>query len=213
MGFFQRFMKQKSGNSTEGASDPVEITNRAYYCVERGEVDDAITLLKKAIQIDPKYGHAYNELAFVYGKIKKDLSIAEEYAMLAFECEPENEKFLGTINGIMLARAKSVKSEEELKKQTLLIIEKIQKIIELQPELPSPYNMKAVAFALIGKPKDKWEAELDKAEQLYKKHKVGAAGAPIDMQTIDIIMKRQQNECVNAAELFDNISKFGGNRS
>jgi len=200
MRFFSKlFGKRATSNKLKAA----ELTNKAFHLVGRGEYDSAITLLKQAILTDDLCGDAYNELAFIYGKIGGDLDRAEEYALRAVECDPGNPKFLNAINGIQLARITGLKTRREIRKSLDLKLQEIQRYIENNPSYPPAYLMKAVTLALNGKPRDKWEAELNMAEQLYLKHGKSGAGLQVTPDHIKNIIARNYKQCLEMSSYWD----------
>lgn len=197
------FGERKSSNKSKA----VELTNKAFHLVERGEYDSAIETLKQAIKIDSLCGDAYNELAFIYGKIGGDLNLAEEYAWRSVECEPQNPKFYNAINGIQLARVTRLKTRPEIRKSMEQRLQEIQRNIENNPSYPPAYLMKAVALALNGKSKDIWEAELKRAEHLYLESGISGAGLQLMPDQIKNIIARNYNQCLEMSRYWDSVSE------
>ncbi len=56
-----------------------------------GDIDDAITLFKKAARLDPSNADSYNNLGFAYYR-KGEVYLAEEYFNKALEIDPDHEK-------------------------------------------------------------------------------------------------------------------------
>ncbi|MDP8299895.1 MAG: tetratricopeptide repeat protein, partial [Candidatus Tantalella remota] len=56
-----------------------------------GDIDDAITLFKKAVKLDPSNADVYNNLGFAYYR-KGEVYLAEEYFNKALEIDPDHEK-------------------------------------------------------------------------------------------------------------------------
>ena len=202
MGFFNKsFGKRETSNKVKAA----ELTNKAFHLVEQGEYDSAIELLKQAIKADSLCGDAYNELAFIYGKIGGDLDLAEEYAWRAVECDPQNPKFYNTINGIQLARVTRLKTRREIRKSMEQRLQTIQRSIDNNPSYPPAYLSKAVALALSGKPRDIWEAELKRAEQLYLELGISGAGLRVTPDQIKTIIARNYKQCLEVSSYWDSI--------
>lgn len=187
----------------KGNDNAEDLSRQAFHLVERGSYDEAINLLNQAIEIDPLFGHAYNELAFIHGKIMGNLDVAEKYARQAIECEPNNPKFHGTINGIQMARAKQLTTKREKTESMMKRLAEIEVNIERDPEYPPTYLMKAVTLAFMGEPKEKWEAELERARQLYIKSGISATGKKLAPHEIESIVDRNRNECFEASILWD----------
>jgi tetratricopeptide (TPR) repeat protein len=184
-----------------------ELTNQAFQLVERGEYDSAVRLLRQAIRIDPLCGHAHNELAYIYGRIRGDLDLAEEHARRAVECDPSNPKFYNAINGIQLDRAKGLKTRREVRDSMRQRLQEVQRNIDNDPAYSPAYLTKAVALALSGEPKDIWEAELDRAEQLYEQRKISAAGLPLTPYLIKGIIARNHNLCLEMSSYWESLPK------
>ena len=195
------------GKSHEGENDAVSLTNKAFHLVEKGKYDEAINLLKEVTDIYPSYGHSYNELAFIYGKIMNNLDIAEEYARRAIECEPNNPKFYGTINGIQVVRAKQLRTKQDITESMNKRLNDIKHNIVRDPDYPPTYIAKAVALAFMGEPKSKWEPELDRAKSLYLKSGVSGAGIKLNAQIIDEIINRSKNECIEMQNHWNNATE------
>lgn len=183
-------------------NDAVALTNKAFHLVEQGRYEEAINLLKKVIELYPSYGHAYNELAFIYGKGMNDLDTAEGYARRAIECEPNNPKFYGTINGIQIARVKQLRSKRDITESMNKYLNDLQDNIVRNPEYPPTYMAKAVAIAFKGEPQSKWESELDHAKRLYLKSGMSGAGIPLTSHMIDDIITRSRAECIEMQNLW-----------
>lgn len=201
MGFFNKLFRKRT---TSNKLKATELTNKAFHLVGRGEYDSAITLLEQAIHADDLCGDAYNELAFIHGKIGGDLDRAEEYAWRAVECDPGNSKFYNAINGIQLARATRLKTRREIRKSMNLKLQEIERNIDSDPSYPPAYLMKAVTLALIGKPRDKWEAELNLAKQLYLEHGKSGAGLQVTPNQVNNIIGRNSKQCFEMSSYWNN---------
>jgi hypothetical protein len=180
---------------SESASD---LTKRAFAWVQQGREDLAIVFLERAIKINPKLGDAYNELAFIYGKIKNNLGEAEKYAELATKSNPSNPKFANTLINIRLNQIKQLKSRNEIKIAIKSYLQELDKQIQKTPDYPGLYITKAQAMALIGKPKATWEQQLKKVKELYREQGVTGSGIPFgNLDEIDSLIKRYEQECIN----------------
>lgn len=195
------FEKRETANKVKA----LEFTNKAFYLVEGGNYASAIDLLKQAIKMDPSCGDAYNELAFIYGKIEGNLDVAEVYAQKAVECDPNNPKFYNAVNGIQLVRAKRFKTRREIREIMRRKLQEIQRNIDNNPSYPPAYLIKAVALALNGEPKNIWETELRRAEDLYLQHGISGAGLPLTADLIKIIIARNYNQCLEMNTYWNNI--------
>jgi len=184
---------------------PVEFTNKAFYLVELGNYDSAIDLLKQAILIDPLCGDAYNELAFIYGEKKGNLDVAEEYALKAVECDPNNPKFHNAVNHNQLARAKRLKTRREIREIMIKIRQEIQRNIDNYSSYPPAYLIKAIALALDGEPKHIWENELRRAEELYLQAGIIGAGLPFNADLLKNIITSKYNQCLEMNAYWNNI--------
>lgn len=202
MEFFRKlFGKRETSNKVK----VVEFTKKAFYLVEQGKYDSAIDLLKKAIEIDPLCGDAYNELAFIYVKMMGDLDHAEEYARQAVECDPNNPKFYNAIIGIQVARAKRFKARREIRESMRQRLQEIQRYIDNNPSYPPAHLTKAAMLALIGEPKHIWDTELRHAEELYLQRGISAAGLPLTAGLVKNIIARNYNQCLEMSTYWNNL--------
>ncbi len=181
-----------------------KLTSEAFYLVEDNEYNSAIDLLKQATSFDSEYGRAYNELAFIYGSIRKELGLAEEYAQRAVECNPDNPKFFNTLTGIRLRRASRLKTRGKIRERMRQILQEIQNNIDNNPSYPPAYFSKSVALALSGESKRIWEAELKRGEELYLQRGINTAGLPLTPEHIKRMVTRNYNRCLEMSSHWKN---------
>ena len=183
----------------------IQLTNEAFFLVEQRQYDLAVDLLQTAVQTDPTYGHAYNELAFIFGKMKGELDRAEEYIVQAVECEPENPKFLNTLSAIQAARLTQFRTRRQIRDNVNQRLPEIQRHIDDHPEYPSAHLLKAQMLALTGEPQPTWKAEINLAQQYYLKCGKSAAGLPISSKSVKVIIDHAEKECVKLSNYWDMI--------
>ena len=68
------------------------------------DIDGAVAALKKAIDIDPKFHPAYNDLAWLAAERKRDLDNGLKWARLATELSPKSASYLDTLGYVLLVR-------------------------------------------------------------------------------------------------------------
>ncbi len=202
MGFFNKIFGRSEPSNEMAAAG---LANKAFHLVEQGKYDSAIELLRQAIKIDPLCGDAYNELAFIYGRVKSDLDLAEEYARLAVECDPGNPKFYNAINGIQLMRVKRLRTRREIRESVGQRLQEIQHNIDKAPSYPPAYLAKATVLALNGEPTHIWEAELRHAEELYSQRSISAAGLPLTPDLVSNIITRNHNLCLEMSSYWASL--------
>lgn len=192
-----RFLNRLRRNRIETSSQAMGLTAKAFHLVEEGQYDRAIHLLKQVIKANPECGDAYNELAFIHGKIMGELDVAEEYALCAVESDPDNPKFHNTVHGIELERAKHLTTRQEIREAMRRRLKHLEHTIDTHPEYPTLHLSKATALALNGEPRDVWELELIQAEKLYsaRGRRVGS-NEPITSDAINEIITRTELECI-----------------
>jgi tetratricopeptide (TPR) repeat protein len=117
-----------SGQAQQGLSqkqDEIYYENQAQIYYERGDIEHAILLLKKALEINPKYANAYNGLGYIYGA-RKNYDQAIQNFTKAIEYYP-------TFWDAYLRRGRIYL---EIKKDFDKAIADYSKIIELNPQIP-----------------------------------------------------------------------------
>lgn len=181
------------------------LANRAFFLVEQRDYDSAIDLLKRAISIDPTYGHAYNELAYIYGK-SGQFDLGEEFALRAIDCDPKNPKFHNALIGILLDRAKTFKTRSEVAKSVEERLKQVNDAIKRHPDYPPFYLSKAAILALSGKSQKVWESELITAQKLYAVRSHAASGLPLQPGDIDTIIARNMHICLEMTKYWDQLS-------
>ena len=181
------------------------LANRAFFLVEQHDFDSAIELLKHAISVDPTYGHAYNELAYIYGK-SGQFDLGEEFALRAINCDPKNPKFYNALIGILLDRAKILKTRSEVAKSVGEQLKQIDDAIKKQPDYPPFYLSKAAILALSGKSQEVWGSELITAQKLYSGRSYAASGLPLQPGDIDTIIAQNKSVCLEMAQYWQHLS-------
>lgn len=205
MGIINKLFK-KVVSVEQTKNKAVELTTRAFYLVERGKFEKAIVCLRKAIKIDSKCGNAYNELAFIYGKIKGDLDIAEEFARKAIDCDPGNLKFWNVLTGIQMIRLKNLRTKQEIRQKVSESLRTIEQLIANNPNYPPIYLTKAQALATMGEPRNVWEKELKKAEFYYLRNGITGAGTEATSALIETIISRNRSDCERLSDVWNKAS-------
>jgi tetratricopeptide (TPR) repeat protein len=182
------------------------LTNRAFFLVEAGDYQGAIVLLNRATQIDPSYGHAHNETAFVYGRKLRQFDLAEQAARRAIECDPHNPKFHNALLGITRDRVTLLKTRKEVLAQVGKLLREIDAAIAANPEYPPLRLCRAANLALCGRPEEEWQAEVDAARQLYGGRIRAASGLRLQVGDVDAILSRSRSECAEMARLWQKLS-------
>lgn len=182
-----------------------KLTNQAFLMVELGKYDRAIETLKKAVECDPTYAHAHNELAFVYGKYKRDFDLAEASARRAIELDPHQPKFYNAIIGIQLDRAKQLKTRSEIRADVAERLQQINESIAANPKYPPTYLQKAAALAQRGEHESVWQGELESASKLYLDGGMSGAGLPITPDGASTIIDRCKSECQELKKYWDGL--------
>jgi tetratricopeptide (TPR) repeat protein len=90
--------------TAQGTQAAVVHAKRAALRQAANDIDGAIAALKKAIEIDPKFHPAYNDLAWVAAERKRDLDNGLNWAKLATELSPQSASYLDTLGYVLLVR-------------------------------------------------------------------------------------------------------------
>lgn len=175
--------------------DVSKYTRVAFYLVEAGFPRFALSCLKRAISIDPTCCDAYNEIGFIYMKFFNNATKAMQFARLASDCDPDNTKFQNSVNYAMLRLASSFKSKKELRIQSEILLENVERMINTNPAYASAYLSKACALALCGEPKSVWENEINKAKEAYLNSSHMCGGAKMTPTRVDIVIANAYNDC------------------
>lgn len=97
--------------------DDVQILSMLGYALERlNELDEAVPVLKKALEIDETNANAANSLAYVYTRQKKNFQKAHELISLALRKEPDNPAYLDTLGMLLFHRGNATSARQALKK-------------------------------------------------------------------------------------------------
>lgn len=180
-------------------------TKRAFFLVEWGDVESALTLLRRAIKIDPTYGHAHNEMAFILGARFRCLDEAEDAARRAIECDPQNPKFQNTLINVLIDREYSLRSRKDFLAAMEIIMSELDKAIAENPAYPPYYLSKAKALALSGCTQAKWRLEIEKARELYAQRTHAVSGLSLRPGDVDRILARSTAECQELAKRWDSL--------
>lgn len=200
-----RFFKRPRERKVQGTGRAAELTAQAFHLVEAGQYDKSIHLLQQAIQVDPEFGDAYNELAFVYGRMLGELDVAEEYALRAVEIDPGNPKFQNAVSGIELARAKRLASRQQIREAMRRRLKHLERTIDENPEYPTLHLAKATALALNGEPREVWEPELRLGEKLYLDRGTSvSSNEPITPEAVATIVARTEHDCIEMNKHWEN---------
>jgi tetratricopeptide (TPR) repeat protein len=144
--------KLKTQNEYIAASNSLSASDwlqKANNALEMEELDDAILLYQKAIELDPQYSNAYNNLGAAY-RHKGDIDKAIAFTEKAIALEPKNSKAYNNLGIIYYDKRDWYKA-----------IALYKKAIELNPILSEAYNNLGSAYYAIG--------DIEKQIEFYKK--------------------------------------------
>jgi tetratricopeptide (TPR) repeat protein len=168
-------------------------------------MEGALALLRRAVEIDPTYGHAHNEMAYVLGKKLRRLDEAEDAARRAVECDPQNPKFQNALMGVLTDRVSALGARKDILGAIEVRISELDKAIAENPAYP-PYHLgKAAALASSGRAQAEWRAEIQKARELYARQTHAASGLPLGPGDVDAILARSTAECQELAKRWDSL--------
>jgi len=106
------------GKPVEGGKDiagEVKLLNKMGEVQGRtGNLDKAIELFNKAVELDPNYAESYNNLGFSYYK-KGEYKRAEQFFVKALEIDPNFDKARSNLNTIRNLISRSESFEKETK--------------------------------------------------------------------------------------------------
>ncbi len=205
MGIFDRIFGNGKSKKAQLSQKADELTRKAFSLVERGQYNDATQSLKKAITLDPLCCDAYNEIAFI-STIKDDLDTAEEYAKKAVDCDPENPKFWNSLNSIQITRLKHLSTRKEIREKGAEIMPSIERNITYNPDYVAAYFTKARSLAIMGEPRNVWEAEINKAEEIYGRLNKTCSGQKTSPSQVHNILSRNRCKCEELNETWNMAS-------
>lgn len=157
---------------------PLVFCKHALHLQQSDTPGEAGGLMNWAIELDPHYGHACNEMAYVQGKAGY-LDAAKEAALNAIDCDPGDAKFVNTLVGIEIDRAKRTTTAEERRAHGEKLLQVIEAKLHQNPEYPGLWLSKAEALAMAGRPTAEWAEALSGAEKCYRIRGTTAGGVKI----------------------------------
>ena len=96
-----------------------ELTDQGFDLYAKGEMDEAIEVLKGAIAADPEYIEAHRTIAMCYGK-KKMLDEAVAAARRMIEIDPEDNLAYVSLSIFLQRQGKIPEAEEAMAKANAL---------------------------------------------------------------------------------------------
>ena len=141
-------------------SNAIAFGNRGYAYANKGDYDRAITDYNKAIELDPKYVHAYNMRGMAYADHKKDYDRAITDYNKAIELDP---KYVHAYNNRGRAYADNKKDYDRA-------ITDYNKAIELDPKYAYAYNNRGRVYAYNKKDYDRAITDYNRAIELDPKY-------------------------------------------
>ncbi len=199
------FKKAFGDNPSSGREKALELTRQAFRQVEQGRADSAIQLLHKAIELDPQLADAHNELAFIQGKMKRDLKQAEDHAWDAVASDPLNDKFYHAVQGICRDRAQQAGTRRKLRAGMSEPLQDVERRISAYPRNFLLHARKAVILASYGEPRQKWEDELQQANQLFRQVNASATGVPTNTYLLKKVLTQITSICDQVASYYENL--------
>lgn len=133
--------------ATANPSSPEAMFQLGNSHYQAGEWDKAIAAYRQAIELNPNYDAAYANLGAVYYAQQK-LDLAEETYLKAISLAPNDADVIYNLGAIYLQQAVSTGIPDQAK--LAQAVAKINKAIELNPDLAEPYYGLGVANQLLG---------------------------------------------------------------
>ncbi|MFQ5577776.1 MAG: tetratricopeptide repeat protein, partial [Anaerolineae bacterium] len=133
--------------ATANPSSPEAMFQLGNSHYQAGEWDKAIAAYRQAIELNPNYDAAYANLGAVYYAQQK-LDLAEETYLKAISLAPNDADVIYNLGAIYLQQAVSTGIQDQTK--LAQAVAKINKAIELNPDLAEPYYGLGVANQLLG---------------------------------------------------------------
>ena len=139
-----------AAKSTPSTAEPASAKvffqqGNTYY--QSGQLDNAVTAFKKAIEIDPDYVAAYANLGAVYYAMQ-NLTEAENAYRQAIKLAPNDGDLLYNLSAIYIQEALAGGNVDQDK--LALATEQIDKAISLNPNLAAPYYGRGVIKSYTG---------------------------------------------------------------
>jgi len=170
-------------------------TQEAVYLVNAGEYEKAIYCLKNALNHDPTYADAYNELAFIFGKFKHDWGSAKEAVQKAIAYDPSYPKYSNSLVGILVDQLRHAVNVEDFLKLTEEVELAVANYVEKNPGYPPAYLALAQVQVLRNENYAVWTKTLNKAKELYTKSGFSVTWIPLNTDQINMIIEKTHNEC------------------
>ena len=186
-------------------SQGLEAERQGQFEVARHYFEKALEPLKKAIETDPTYEHAYNERAFVLARLQR-FDEAAESARNAISLAPHVPKFRMALIGIGLDEVGLQKSRQSRKRSGETYYSAIEDITRLFPGYPSGFLAQATLRAMTGAGQSLWEASLSEAAGAYFKMKVMSSGEDASEAEIAKAMKGNIMKCLELAREWDRLN-------
>lgn len=184
-----------------------ELLRKGINLVEKGRYETAIHHPLQSIEMNPTNGHAFNELAYVFGKKYGELDIAEKYAIKAVESDPMNLKFFKALLGIQGDRVNKLKS-------CSLIYDEVQKrLLNMQSNREENFDSvfghiyKGILFAAMGEEDNLWEMEFKKAEEMVIQQNINQSSVSLPPEVISYQFDQYRSWCIKLKENFLSFSE------
>lgn len=181
------------------------LTDRASTRARQDDPEGAMALLRRAKAIDPTYGRAHHDSARLYGQKLRRFDVAEEAARQAIACEPGNPEFQNSLFGILIDRARTLRTREAVVAQIGACLAQVEAAIAADPAYPPCHISKAAALALGGRPESQWQPELDAAWKLYGVRSQETSSRQLAQTEVDHMLARSRTECEALARYWKNL--------
>ncbi len=98
-----------------GFIDPKVFSNLGVICQQNGEIDKAISLYKKSIQLFPDLPECYSNLGYIFKELR-ELEAAEKYTRKAIKINPSFANAFLNLGNIMKDKGNLIKAEKYTRK-------------------------------------------------------------------------------------------------
>jgi len=136
-----------TGDAIANESSPEALFKMGNDYYQAGQLTEAVTAYRKAVELKSDYDAAWANLGAAY-YAQQDLEQAEEAYLKAIDLSPKDADVIYNLGAIYLQQSLSTGAPDQQKVNKAL--EQINRAVELNPDLAQPYYGLGVANQLLG---------------------------------------------------------------